>query len=134
MISDTFDGYMVLDADRNSKTFHVPGNFVAVQLVWTGDAVGTIYIQESWNKGNHWATLQHYDNEGAQSDGIAVSSADDTVINLLNTRLDFLRVKYVRTSGTGGLSFYVFSKTASFGPRVSSARCWRIFTPAASAS
>jgi len=76
---------------------------VAVQLTWTGNAVGTFAVQVS-NDQSGWSAL---DTSGAPS----ISGTAGTIMLDLNlTSAPYLRVVYTRTSGTGALTVIVSGK------------------------
>lgn len=107
-----FDGYMVLTETQNSDPIsvgHAARNAIQV-VVDNTDAVGEIVIQGSIDKTN-WVVLNYEDASGNLQNGYDVTSGNDVNhVFETDTALPWLRVRYVFTSGTGGLNFYINSK------------------------
>jgi len=111
-ILKAFDGYMTLDESQTSDDISIGHHArCAVQVVVDNtDAVGEISIQGSCNRSN-WVDLNYEDVNGDLQDGYDVTSgADVNHVFDTDTALPWLRVRYVRTSGTGGLNFYIHTK------------------------
>jgi hypothetical protein len=76
---------------------------VAVQLTWTGNAVG-VYAAQVSNDRSGWSAL---DTSGAPS---IAGTAGTIMLDLNLTSAPYLRVVYTKTSGTGALTVIVSGK------------------------
>lgn len=106
-----FDGYMTLNDNQESDLMAVghARNF-SIQVVVTGatgSAVGEIAVQVS-NDQTNWCDVYWVDQAGVIQDGYDVNSTDFThMFDASDVGAGWARLVYNRTSGTGGLSFYV---------------------------
>jgi hypothetical protein len=106
-----FDGYMILDTTQTSALMAIGhARQFSIQVVVTGvagSAVGEIVIQTSNNQ-NDWCDVNWVDNAGVVQDGYDVTSTDFThMFDASDVGGGWARLGYNRTSGTGGLTFYV---------------------------
>lgn len=108
------DGYLSLFATGNSLAHRVShATEVTVQLVVsnTQSAVGTLRVQASLD-GSNWCNLAYRDSNDIIQDGYAVTAAMLDIHPMLEYPLNanFVRVRWERTSGKGGVSFYIKSR------------------------
>jgi hypothetical protein len=108
-----FDGYMTLDATQNSDLMAIGhAKRFAIQVVVTGNAgsaVGEIVVQVS-NDQTNWCDVYWVDHAGVIQDGYDVNSTDFShMFDASDVGAGWARLRYVRTSGTGGLNFYINS-------------------------
>lgn len=111
-ISPGSDGYEVLNADWNSDAISVPTPHTTgvVQCVFTGDAVGMVKLQDSVDR-EHWRAMRMVTLDGYYADGYSVIGVPGHFMFEIETlTAPWLRVKYERTSGTGGLNYHTRAK------------------------
>lgn len=109
---ETPEGYGVMNADVTSDLIQIgPYNTASIQLVVdTADAVGVAYVQGS-NDGTTWDTISFRDENDAIVDGYDIAStAQSHIFDCVGVGVGWLRLFYDRTSGTGGLSWFVHRK------------------------
>lgn len=108
-----FDGYFNLSQNQTSEQIsvgHVKNCSIQV-IVDNQDAAGTLRVQASNNRSDWtnvwWRKDGYMDNH--YYDGYSVTSGKDInhIFNFSNLSVGWLRLNYTRTSGSGGLSFYV---------------------------
>lgn len=106
------EGYLTLAATGATDPIAIThASRVAIQVeVDNTNAVGEIAIQGSCNKTN-WCDIPFLDIDGNVQDGYDLSSGDDIVKTFdIDTAVPWLRILYTRTSGTGGMDFYINKK------------------------
>lgn len=107
-----FDGYMILNATQNSDHISIGhASRCAIHVVVDNvDAYGEVVIQASNNRTN-WVDVYWKDENGVTQDGYDVTTGNDlNHIFDADTAAGWLRVRYERVSGSGGLWFYVNTK------------------------
>ena len=109
-----FDGYMTLDETQSSDLIAINhAKHFSIQVVVTGadgTAVGEIAVQVSNDKEN-WCDVYWVDQSGTIQDGYDVSNTDFThMFDASDVAAGWARLTYNRTSGTGGLHFYINTK------------------------
>lgn len=106
----TLSPYLVISAgtmggDLTQATYTDIQNMdnVSVQLVWTGTPTGTFYVDGSLDKAT-WTALS------LSPSAAAAGAASSILIDLNQLSFPYIRVRYVRTSGTGTLNAYISGK------------------------
>jgi len=74
-----------------------------IQAVYTGSPVGTLKLQQSVN-GTTWTDVA--------SSAVSISAAGDTIWSVTDLAAPLMRAVYTKTSGTGTINIYAFSKGA----------------------
>lgn len=116
-IEKAFDGYSTLGADYASDAIEA-GSFsqvaVQVKVEVAADAYGTVRIQGAIDPDLGWSNIAFVDQNGAIQDGYALpdNKVQDIVhiFDLSDVGVGWIRVKYDRTSGQGGLTWKVHKK------------------------
>ena len=76
-----------------------------IQLVWTGTPVGTFAVDVSLDKGVTWSPLDF------GTVPAAAGAAGNNTLRIDGPSIQKMRVRYVRTSGTGTLQAYLMAST-----------------------
>ena len=106
-----FDGYLLLNATGNSESMFV-GHAIrlGVQTVSdNSDAAGTLKLQVS-NDETNWVDgyFSFASNTGSLMDSYAVAAGQPFNAMISHEAFSaFARLRWERTSGTGGLTFYI---------------------------
>jgi len=110
-IQEDFDGYFVMNADRTSDDIAIGhADVLSVQAVMTiTDAVGTLKLQMS-NDRTNWVDGYFAVNGDTETltDGYDVDSVDSNLLLSTPVISSWAKLAYTSTSGTGGLTYYVW--------------------------
>ena len=111
-----FDGYLMLGATAYGDDItagHASKAAIQVIVANTGSAAGKIKIQASLNQTN-WCDVYFVDSTGTIVDGYALADGYNLnhMFDISDLGASWLRVAWIRTSGTGGLTYYVNTKKA----------------------
>jgi len=114
-VATEMEGYAVLNEDHGSKHFSIGASRSAsIQCVIdNADADGYLLPQVSNKPSAGWATVAFVDENGVvQADGYHVLAGQNVnhIFDLSDVAAGWLRLYYDRTSGTGGLNYYVHFK------------------------
>lgn len=111
----TYGPYRVLSSGDLSADLSSPAvdmlslPFGAIELVWTGDAVGVFSVDGSIdNVPNASDVVNWYPTNTDVNNPAGASSS--TLVNLSGVGFRWIRVSYVSTSGTGALNVTFFGK------------------------
>ncbi len=97
------DGNMSGNITSDATTITYTDN-IAFQVIFAGAPVGTFYVDGTLN-GTTWDALEF------ETDPTAAGVDASFLININQCPYYKLRVRYVRTSGTGTLQVYTMTKT-----------------------
>ena len=103
---------MLLDAYAYSEMFSIGGSsMVAIQTdVETTDGYGNIFIETSNNKIS-WVIVHFIDENGAIKWAKPVSASSfEHIFDITDISTGWIRIKYARDFGTGGLTFWISAK------------------------
>lgn len=114
-INNGLDGYAVLNEDHGSDWFNIgPYRSSSIQVVIdNADAVGVLVPQVSNKPEMGWASVTFVDENGVvQPDGYSVLAGQNVshLFDLSDVSAGWMRLLYTRTSGTGGMNYYVHNK------------------------
>ena len=109
-----FDGYLNLDESSSSDLISIGHvQHASIQIVVLGDdgtAVGEVKVEVS-NDQTNWSTVYWVDHAGVIQDGYDVNDTDFShIFDASDLGAGWMRLTYTRTSGEGGLNFYVNTK------------------------
>jgi hypothetical protein len=90
-----------LEDDFESSTIFAPCPSVAVQGIYSGNPQGTLFIEYPLNKID-WDTLG--------SSTILINGQGNTIWDLSQVSVPFMRLSYTRVTGTGVLSAKAYGK------------------------
>lgn len=112
--SQKLDGYDVLDGDFTSDIYSLNGiQTASIQcVIETSDAYGEIALEKS-NNASNWLRVYYIDQTDFTTvqDGYDLTgSACHPMFELDGISYGYLRLKYTRTSGTGGITWQVVTK------------------------
>jgi len=109
--TSALEGYKSLDASWNTDDIRLYGPYCGFQVVITNtNAVGEVYLEGSIDRSN-WSRIYVADQDGTPQDGYDVLSGQSFshMFDLI-TALPWVRLSYAKTSGTGGLTYYINKK------------------------
>jgi len=108
----TRDGYTTLGADWTSDAFWASRDesMAAIQCVYTGNPEGQFSVQISNDK-SRWYRVRWFDLDGYRYDGYTLNgSPGHFMLEFQNLEAGWLKLRYVRTSGEGGLTYHYKAK------------------------